>query len=224
MSDTTEQLSAIKDIKQMMERSSRFIGLSGWSGIAAGTCALVGAFFANNVISRSRYTADEDMGKFRRPYSNEGNITVHDIIGDRLFVIAALTFVAAFISAFIFTYLRSRKSNTPIWGTSARRLMLNVCIPMIAGGFFLLKLIHLGSYGVIAPGCLLFYGLALLNGSKYTLGEIRYLGYCEIMLGIVSCWFIGWGLYFWAVGFGVLHIVYGAVMLNKYERKEVVQQ
>jgi hypothetical protein len=95
-----------------------------------------------------------------------------------------------------------------------------VSIPMIAGGVFLLKLIVEGTYGVVAPGCLIFYGLALLNGSKYTLGEVRYLAYCEIILGIASCWFIGWGLYFWAIGFGVLHIVYGAFMLNKYERKE----
>lgn len=222
MTDASEQLSAIKDIKQMMERSSRFISLSGWSGIAAGICALVGAWFANTVISRSRYAADNDMGEIRHRYPNEGYVTVQEFMGNKLFIIAALTFVAAFVSAFIFTYFRSRKNNTPIWGTSARRLLINVCVPMVAGGVYLLKLIHNGSYGVIAPGCLLFYGLALLNGSKYTLGEIRYLGYCEIILGIVSCWFIGWGLYFWAVGFGVLHIVYGAVMLNKYERKEAL--
>lgn len=204
----------------MMERSSRFISLSGWSGISAGVCALVGAWFANNVIRRSRYALDNDLGESRHRYSNDNYVTVQDFMGNKLFMIAALTFIAAFISAFIFTYIRSRKNNTPIWGTSARRLLINVSIPMIAGGAYLLKLMHNGAYGVIAPGCLLFYGLALLNGSKYTLGEIRYLGYCEIILGIVSCWFVGWGLYFWAVGFGLLHIVYGAVMLNKYERKE----
>lgn len=221
MPDATDQLSAIKDIKQMMERSSRFISLSGWSGISAGICALIGAWFANNVISRSRYAADNDMSEIRHSYSNNGYVTVQEFMGNKLFIIAALTFIAAFVSAFIFTYIRSRKNNTPIWGTTARRLLINVCIPMIAGAVFLLKLIHVGYYGLIAPGCLLFYGLALLNGSKYTLGEIRYLGYCEIILGMVSCWFVGWGLYFWAVGFGVLHIVYGAVMLNKYERKEL---
>lgn len=220
MTDTSEQLSAIKDIKQMMERSSRFISLSGWSGISAGTCALIGAWFAYRVIGRSRYATDNELVEKSRSYSNDGYVSVEEFMGNRLFLIAALTFVAAFISAFIFTYIKSRKNNTPIWGTSAQRLLINVSVPMIAGGVFLLKLIHNGSYGLIAPGCLLFYGLALLNGSKYTLGEIRYLGYCEIILGIVSCWFIGWGLYFWAVGFGVLHIVYGAFMLNKYEREE----
>jgi hypothetical protein len=89
---------------------------------------------------------------------------------------------------------------------------------MIVGGIFLLKLIENGTYGLIAPGCLIFYGLALINGSKYTLSEIKYLGYCEIFLGIIGCWFTGLGLYFWAVGFGVLHIIYGTVMWFKYER------
>jgi hypothetical protein len=96
--------------------------------------------------------------------------------------------------------------------------MLNVCIPLVVGGIYLIKLVESGTYGLIAPGCLIFYGLALINGSKYTLGEIRYLGYCEILLGIISCWFIGWGLYFWAIGFGILHIIYGTVMWYKYER------
>lgn len=220
MTDTTEQLSAIKDIKKMMERSSRFIGLSGWSGIAAGICGLVGAWFAYRVIGRSRYAADNELVEKSRGYSDDGFFSVQEIIGNRLFVIAALTFAAAFISAFIFTFIKSRKNNTPIWGSSAKRLLISISVPMIAGGVFLLKLINNGAFGLIAPGCLLFYGLALLNGSKYTVGEIRYLAYCEIILAIVSCWFIGWGLYFWAVGFGVLHIVYGAFMLNKYEGKE----
>lgn len=220
MTDASEQLSAIKDIKQMMERSSRFISLSGWSGISAGICALAGAWFANNIMSRSRYAEDNSSSNLDYSNGHVGFDTVQEFMGNKLIVIAALTFLTAFVSAFIFTYIRSRKNNTPIWGTSARRLLINVSIPMIAGGVFLLKLILDGSYGVVAPGCLIFYGLALLNGSKYTLGEIRYLGYCEIILGIVSCWFIGWGLYFWAIGFGILHIVYGAFMLNKYERKE----
>ena len=89
---------------------------------------------------------------------------------------------------------------------------------MIVGGIFLLKLLENGTYGLVAPGCLIFYGLALINGSKYTVSEIKYLGYCEILLGIVSCWFTELGLYFWAVGFGVLHIIYGTLMSFKYER------
>jgi hypothetical protein len=219
MDQNHDQLNALQDIKKMMERSSRFISLSGWSGIAAGTCALVGAYFAYDVIGNSRgyYSRmhnDVDV------YNNSLDITlVSSFMGNRLFMIAIFTFIAAFISAFIFTYIRSRKNNTPMWSATTRRLTINVMIPMIVGGVYLLKLIENGTYGLIAPGCLIFYGLALINGSKYTLGEIRYLGFCEIVLGLISCWYIGWGLYFWALGFGILHIIYGTVMWYKYERK-----
>lgn len=214
MQYSKEHLSDLHDIKQMMERSSRFISLSGWSGIAAGTCALAGAFFAHNTLQNNYYSISTSRGNDDMFFP----FLLKQLWFDRLFHIALLTFIAAFVSAFIFTYLRSRKNNTPIWSTASRRLLLNVCIPMVVGGIFLLKLIENGTYALIAPGCLIFYGLALINGSKYTLGEIRYLGYCQIALGIISCWFTGLGLYFWAFGFGILHIIYGAVMWYKYER------
>ena len=214
MTYNKKHLNDLNDIKQIMERSSRFISLSGWSGIAAGTCALVGAFFGQNALKDDYYSVSTSS---QNDY-NYFPFFLKQLLYDRLFHIALLTFIAAFVSAFIFTYIRSRKNNTPVWSTTSRRLLLNVCIPMIVGGIFLLKLLEHGTYGLIAPGCLIFYGLALINGSKYTLSEIKYLGYCEIFLGIVSCWFTGLGLYFWAVGFGVLHIIYGTVMWFKYER------
>src|SRR5205085_10501373 len=125
----------------------------------------------------------------------------------------------AFVLAFIFTYMRSKKTNIPIWGSTARRLMINVMIPMIVGGIYLIKLVENRDYSLIAPGSLIFYGLALLNASKYTLPEIKYLGYGQILLGIINLWFIEAGIYFWALGFGALHIIYGTVMWWRYERR-----
>jgi len=105
-----------------------------------------------------------------------------------------------------------------MWGYSSKRLLINVAVPMVAGGIYLFRQMQLGNYLLIAPGCLIFYGLALVNASKYTLSEIRYLGYCQVILGIINCWFVGDGVYFWAAGFGLLHIVYGIVMWYRYER------
>ena len=135
-----------------------------------------------------------------------------------LIKIAAITFFAALLSAFFFTYLRSKKSNIPVWGSTSKRLLINVAIPMLAGAVYLYKQMQFGDYGLIAPGCLIFYGLALVNASKYTLGEVRYLGYSQLVLGIINCWFVGYGLYFWATGFGVLHIIYGSLMWYRYEK------
>ncbi|MDX2046047.1 MAG: hypothetical protein SFU87_04635 [Chitinophagaceae bacterium] len=214
MNEQNQGLETLKDIRQMMERSSRFISLSGWSGIAAGICALIGAWFAYGVIRESN--SSSTYFEFRN--ENHELITIREFMGGSLFYIAVFTFIAAFFFAFIFTYLRSKKSNIPLWGTASRRLLINVAIPMVAGGIYLLRMIQAGQYGLIAPGCLIFYGLALVNASKYTLGEVRYLGYCQIILGIINAWYMGYGLYFWAMGFGVLHIVYGVLMWWRYER------
>jgi hypothetical protein len=215
MNEQQQSLQDIQQIKQMMERSSRFISLSGLSGVAAGLCALVGAWFANGVID-----ANGGPSSYREAiYNGIGAESLQEFMGHKLFQIAVFTFLGAFIFSFLFTYLRSKKSNIPLWGTTSKRLLINVAIPMLAGAVYLYKQMQFGNFGLIAPGCLIFYGLALVNASKYTLGEVRYLGYCQILIGIINCWFVGYGLYFWALGFGVLHIVYGVVMWYRYERQ-----
>jgi hypothetical protein len=200
----------VRDIKQMMERSSRFISLSGWSGVAAGICALVAAFIVAGKIGCwriskclfERLQAGEDIDELRLFFYTTG----------------AATFVVAFGSAFLFTWLRSKKTSVPLWGNVARRLMWAVAWPLIVGAIFLFRMIQLEQFELVAPGCLVFYGLALLNASKYTLPEIRYLGFAQIILGLVNAWMPGYGLHFWAAGFGALHIVYGLLMWARYER------
>ena len=203
-------LETLQDIKRIMERSSRFISLSGWSGISAGICALVGAWVAHSRIEQFLHPA------YGRNYykSDSGLLLMYDLVQ-----IAAVTFIAAFVSAFIFTWSRSRRNGTPLWDPTVQRLAWNTILPMVVGGIVILRALSLGYYTLVAPGCLIFYGLALVNASKYTLGEIRYLGYGQLILGIINLWVVGSGLYFWAAGFGILHIVYGAIMWWKYERK-----
>ena len=209
MSEQQQSLEDLQHIKRMMERSSRFISLSGLSGIAAGTCAFAGAWFAHQKIS-FRHTARYDLQAI---LDTSGVQLLND-----LFWIATVTFIAAFVSAFIFTYLRSKKDKVPMWGAATLRLLWNTAIPVAIGGIFILRMMHFGEYELVAPACLIFYGLALVNGSKYTLGEIRYLGYGMLVLGIINLWYVGYGLYFWAIGFGILHIVYGTVMWYKHEK------
>lgn len=209
MSNQQQPLEDLQHIKRMMERSGRFISLSGFSGISAGLCALAGAWFANKKIHCWVNGDCTIEGLIDR-----GGI---NLINDLLWT-ATLTFIGAFISAFFFTWLRSRKTKVPIWGSATWRLFWNTLIPLAAGAIFLIRMMQLNEYELVAPGCLIFYGLALVNGSKYTLGEIRYVGYGQLALGILNLWNIGYGLYFWAMGFGVLHIIYGIWMWNKYEK------
>lgn len=190
----------------MMERSSRFISLSGWSGIAVGFCALIGAGAA--------------WYRIKDYYSNEYNASAScpSCLKTDLIIIAAIVFATAFITATLFTFLKTKKEGVAIWGSAARRLLWNTMLPMLVGGFLLWRMMELNHYELIAPVSLIFYGLALVNGSKYTIGEIRYLGYAEIIIGIINLWLFHDGLLFWAIGFGLFHIIYGVTMWWKYDR------
>lgn len=198
----------------MMERSSRFVSLSGLSGISAGVCALIGSVIAYPYVYGMKehiINYEEFMIQIR-----DADLTI--FFNSYLFWIAAATFVAAFITAFTFTWIKSKKQGIPLWGNSAKRVMINVMIPVIVGGIFLYRLMYFGTFGLVAPVCLIFYGLGLINASKFTLTEIGYLGYAQIILGLINLGFVGYGLYFWAAGFGLMHIFYGAYMWWKYDR------
>lgn len=207
----TDSLKDIRDIRQLMERSSRFISLSGLSGVAAGLFALAGAAIARYILFKNYYAAYDERGG----YSD----TAFATLKLQLLGLAAAVFASAFIAAFYFTWRKSSNEGTSLWNPTSRRLMWNMLIPLAAGALFILGMLQYNDWRFVAPACLIFYGLALVNASKYTLTDIRYLGYCEIVLGLINMQWVGKGLYFWAIGFGVLHIIYGISMWWKYERK-----
>lgn len=211
METEQDHLKTLTEIRSLMEKSSRFISLSGLSGIFAGFFALIGALCAFLYLK---------MGLLSDGYYENA------IIGSRLnidyilfFFIDGLTVLFLAITfGILFTVRNSRKKGVPIWGVTARLTIINLFIPLVAGGLFCFILLYHYIIYLIAPATLVFYGLALVNASKYTFKEVRYLGLAEILIGFISCIYIGYGLLFWALGFGVLHIIYGTVMFYKYER------
>ena len=112
-----------------------------------------------------------------------------------------------------------KKNNLPIWDKTSRNVLINGLIPMISGGLFIAGMLYNNLEILVSPACLIFYGLALVNASKYTFSDVKYLGITEIALGILNVFYLHFGLYFWAFGFGICHIVYGVVMWWKYERE-----
>jgi hypothetical protein len=194
----------LNEIKEMMNKSSKFISLSGLSGISAGVIALIGAYFAwTTVYSKTGYQ------NFDRAFISWDQLIL-------LLVIGFTTLILAVGFGIFFTRLKTKKTKQNIWDTQTKRLLINLFIPLLSGGAFCLLILLKGYVGLIAPLTLLFYGLALVNASKYTLTEVRSLGILEIILGLVATYFIGYGLIFWCIGFGVLHIVYGIIMEVKY--------
>lgn len=195
----------LKEIKDIMNRSSRFISLSGPSGISAGIIALTGAYFAQRFVF-----AGGDYLTFER-------VSLSAVQLYSLLVIACVTVIVSIGLIIYLTTQKSKKKQQKIWDHQTRRILLNLSIPLFAGGVVSLLFLVRGFVGVVLPMTLVFYGLALVNVSKYTLNEIRSLGLIEILLGLLALQWINYGLIFWALGFGILHIVYGFIVKIKYK-------
>ncbi|MBF0694741.1 MAG: hypothetical protein IR153_06765 [Flavobacterium sp.] len=205
--DQQKYLQDIHDIKNLMSRSSQFLSLSGLSGVLAGIYALIGAHFANNIVQQHRQIHGYDGCDFSCEAVRE------------ISAIAAIVFLLAVATAVTMTFYKSKKIGERFWNATSKRLLVNFLIPLLTGGFVIAKLLQLGHYSLIASLMLIFYGLACLNGSKYTLRDVRYLAITFIVLGLLALEFRFLGLYFWAIGFGICHIIYGAIMYFKYDRK-----
>ena len=208
MNSKEEQLNALSDIRNMMDRSSRFISLSGLSGIFAGVIGLIGAYLAHKEV-KAYLTGGYG-------YGTDADLTLEF----SLLKLGISVLIIALAGGLFFTYRQSVKKKTPLWDKTAKNLIINLAIPLISGGIFIISLLlnHPDAVTLVAPTCLVFYGLALINASKYTYSDIRFLGISEVLLGLIALFNIGYGLYFWAFGFGVLHIIYGSIMYFKYER------
>lgn len=207
-----EHLEALQDIRKMMKDSSRFLSLSGLSGVFAGLYALAGAWIGKEVIGR--YNEGYPRGAVRSPQAYQ------ELVG-QIILICLSVLVACILTAVYFSGRKARKNNQRLFDHTSKRLLWNMVVPLLAGGIFCLALISHGQGFVllVSPVMLIFYGLALISSSKFTLHDIRYLGYLEVTLGLLACFFTGHGLLFWTLGFGVLHVIYGTVMWYKYDRR-----
>ncbi len=207
-----EHLENLTEIRSLMEQASRFISLSGLTGVFAGVFAIVGALVAYIYFDNQIMTKD----------------FLHDVIDSRglpkpsfmLFLIAdaGVVLLLTIGLGVFFSTRKARKNGQSIWNNTVKRMLLNLAIPLVAGGLFCFALLLHGEFYLVAPATLIFYGMALLNAGKYTLRDIKYLGISEIALGLIACYMYGYGLIFWTIGFGLFHILYGIIMWYKYER------
>ncbi|AWH86439.1 hypothetical protein HYN59_15580 [Flavobacterium album] len=208
MKEQQDLIRDISEIRSMMERSTKFLSLSGWAGIMAGVYALAGAFTAYKVFD---FNPDEIV------YSSSSRGEVATVLV-KVFLLAVAILVLAIGTAFYFSNRKAQKRNETMWNATSRRLLINMSVPLITGGLLALVMLSKGLVGLIAPITLIFYGLSLFVASRYTYEDIKILGLVQVALGLASSYFIGYGLIFWALGFGVAHIVYGIYIHVKYDR------
>ncbi len=207
MESEEKYIQDITEIRSIMERSTRFLSLTGWSGIMAGIYALTGAVVINKWL-----LPDTDTGSYQAVNTTE---TINHM---PLLLLAAVILLMAIGTAMILSARKSKKNGIKLWSATAKRLVVHMAIPLVSGGILLLVLLSKGLIGLMAPLTLMFYGLALINASKFTYEEVKYLGLIQIILGLMAATFVGYGLLFWALGFGVMHIIYGIYMYQKYEK------
>ncbi|WP_192820580.1 hypothetical protein [Rufibacter sp. LB8] len=208
MKDEKDYIRDIAEIRTMMERSSKFLSLSGWAGIMAGVYALAGAYVAYKMMGFTPF--DLLQGK-AQPGNNPTDFL--QVVG-----VAVAILVLAIGSAVILSYRKAQKRGEKIWNATAKRVLITMAVPLVVGGLLALIFISKGLIAFVAPVTLLFYGLALFNASRFTYEEVRSLGLIQILLGLVSAYFVGYGLLFWALGFGFVHIFYGISIHYRYER------
>lgn len=204
MKEEQDYIRDIAEIRSMMERSSKFLSLSGLAGVMAGIYALTGAYIAYGVFN---FNPNEIV------YGPLDSSSLSMVI-----VLAIAILVLAIGTAIFLSHKKANKRGEKVWNTTSRRMVANMAVPLAAGGIFALVLLSHNLIGLIAPSTLLFYGLALYTAGKFTYDDIKMLGLIQMGLGLISSWFIGYSLLFWAIGFGVVHIVYGIYMHFKYER------
>jgi predicted lysophospholipase L1 biosynthesis ABC-type transport system permease subunit len=210
MDQQQEQLEALKGIRTLMERSSLFLSLSGLSGIIIGMIAIAGMTFVYLTYGIQPLNAVNDMFIL--------DLEQRQSFYGFLFIVLLVVLVLSLGVGVVFAIRNARKQHLPIWDSTAKRLLINMFIPLIAGGMFCLILFYHGNMHLTLPSTLIFYGLALLNASKYTINDIRYLGILEVIVGLLATFFIDQAMLLWTIGFGMLHIVYGTAIYFKYER------
>ena len=206
MSEQNKHTDDLKAIRKMMEDSSRFLSLSGLSGVFTGIFAIIGASIAWFLILDK---AEPGVFDLIPDYADPG--TKYLLLLDGIIVL-----IAAVGTAYFLALRKSRKKEQQFWSPATRRLIIHMVIPLVAGGVFILIFILNNTLIYIIPAMLIFYGLALLNAGKFTFGEVQYLGVLEIITGFFAGLFLGNGLIFWIIGFGFLHIMYGIILHRKY--------
>lgn len=204
--DQQDLIKEIGHIRSMMEKSSKVLSISGLSGVLIGIYALLGAAAGYIVV----YGFDSGFD-YRDHYVTEPAV-INNLIG-----IALVVLIASLTTGLWMARRKAKKSRQLIWNSSSKAMLLAMVIPLMTGGLFSLVLLSKGYFSLIGATLLIFYGLSLTFGGIYTFKEVRWLGILEILLGLLALLFPGYGLWFWAFGFGVLHIIYGFIVHRRYE-------
>lgn len=203
----SEYIQQISDIRKIITERTKFKALSGISGILAGCYAIIGAWIAYRIIYNSN---DILYSKFKAGYySNDIGL---------LFLVAFIVLVASIATGIFFSWKKAKESGEKLFNKVAWKILGHFSIFMLSALVLLIATYLNGYYTLLAPICLLFYGLSLIHVSSFINSEVFGLGLSIVAIGLISLFFPGYGLLCWTLGFGLMHMIYGFMMWYKYDR------
>lgn len=201
-------LKDLSHIRSLMEKSTKFISISGLSGILAGIYTLLAVSFLCWKLKINWLV-----------FGNSSHAVVYIDSAEpvKIMVITGTLLLLISVATGVYMALRkAEKAGQSAWNPASRILLVSVAAPLLTGGAIAVMSLIKGYYFALAPCFLIFYGLALYSGSRVSFKELRLLGILQIALGLLAYAYMPFGLLFFALGFGVLHILYGAVIIKKY--------
>jgi hypothetical protein len=205
-----ESLSVLREIRSMMDGAGRFRSLSGKAGVYAGCYALAGWLGVHVWVGVSPL----GVGLMERlTAAGEGDGLLWVFVG-----VGVVVLVAALSTGLWMAVRKAAGRGESLWDAAARQVLSGLMVPWVVGGLYILTLFYHGHRLQVLPASLLFYGLGLVGASRHTLAEVRGLGFAFLLTGLAAALQPGMAHWYWAFGFGLLHIGYGLWIHRRHER------
>jgi len=175
-------------IRETMERSTHFTAVPGYGGILMGVTAAVATYIAAQQPTQIAWL--------------------------RVWLTEA---VLAFAIGLLAMWQKSRIDGQSLVSVPAKKFALGFAPPMIVGVAVVLGLWKNEYYYAIPPVCMLCYGAAVVCGGAFSVRVVPVMGWCFMAFGSAAFLLPAtYGNLMMAVSFGLLHIVFGAVIARRY--------
>ena len=178
----------LRYIRETMERATPFTGISGLGEMAIGATALVASAIAARQPTFKLW----------------------------IFIWLAEGFISLLIAGWSMDR-KARSTHTSLFSGSGRKVVYSLAPPLVAGGLLTLVLVRAGVPEVIPGIWLVLYGTGVITGGMFSVRAVPMMGFCFMALGALALFSPpAWTNYFMAIGFGGLHLLFGAIIVRKY--------
>jgi len=174
----------LRFIRQMMERSASFTAVPGWGMILMGGTAIMTAVVSTRL---------------------EGT-------GNWLYLWLGESILAILIGIVSMGY-KARLANSSLFSGAGGKFMINLFAPILAGVPLTAVLFQQGRTEALPGLWLLLYGVGVITGGAFSVRVIPLMGACFAAVGAAALFLpSAWGNVMLALGFGGLHILFGAII------------